>query len=216
MSIKIEDINHDISNLSKTKAKRRKTIVDKAYKMFLDVGISSTSMNDIAEACGITRRTIYNYFNSKTDLLNYLMSTITQEIDPDFHLVFDGNISASDNMRNLLRRNFESYYKHMTDFLFITQVRFYLSYHADVPLSDVESDDLHRSFIKEIQDLVELGQKNGEFQVFDTNSKEIAVLIYRTLYGYLSNITVGVKVDKDRYDKECKVFEDMILEYLRK
>ena len=204
----------ELDNLSRTKLKRKKTILDKAYNMFLESGISATSMNDIAEACDITRRTIYNYFESKTDLLNYLMKNITKEIDPDFHLVYDSNLSNTDNMRNLLRRNFESYHNHMTDFLFITQVRFYLSYHEEKPLSDVESDDLHKSFISEIEQLITQGQETGEFKKMTVDNKEVAILIYRTLYGYLSNITVGVKVDRARYDQECQVFEDMIIEYL--
>lgn len=204
----------DQEQLSRTKSKRKKNIVDKAYKMFLERGISSTSMNDIAEACNITRRTIYNYFESKTDLLYYLKNKITQEVDPDFHLIFDENKSATENMRALLNRNFESYYHHMTDFLFITQVRIYLSYRLKTPLSDVEQDDMHVAFIKEFKDLIDLGQKNKEFKTFENNSTEVAKLIYRTLYGYLTNISIGIKVDKKKYDEECKLFEDMIIEYL--
>ncbi|WP_423363781.1 TetR/AcrR family transcriptional regulator [Mycoplasma sp. P36-A1] len=204
----------DLEKLSRTKSKRKKNIIDKAYKMFLERGISSTSMNDIAEACNITRRTIYNYFESKTDLLYYLMTKITKEVDPDFHLLYNEDLSATENMRSLLQRNFESYYSHMTDFLFITQVRIYLSYRLKTPLSDVDSDDMHIAFINEIKMLIDLGEKTKEFKKQTIDSKETAKLIYRSLYGYLSNITIGIKVDKEKYKEECMFFENMIIEYL--
>jgi AcrR family transcriptional regulator len=204
----------DFDNLSPTKAKRLKLIIDKSYKMFIGRGISATSMNDIADECNITRRTIYNYFESKTDLLYYLMNSITEAIDPDFHLIYDENLNASANMRNLLKRNFDSYYYHMTDFLFITQVRIFLSYRLKTPVSDVETNSLHIAFISEIEDVIKKGQDNKEFKHFDSQPIDIAKLIYRTLNGYLSNITIGVKVDKNVYDNECNEFENMIIEYL--
>jgi AcrR family transcriptional regulator len=43
---------------------RRQFIVDAARKLFGDKGIENTTMEDIAVACGYTRRTLYAYFKS--------------------------------------------------------------------------------------------------------------------------------------------------------
>lgn len=207
----------DNKPLSRTKAKRRKLIIDNAYKMFIENGISSTSMNDIAEACDITRRTIYNYFDSKTELLHFLMIELTEDIDSDFHLQYDENVNALENMKNLLRRNFESYFIHMDSFLFITQVRIYLSYCDDVDITKEDrANSMHRAFISEFEDLINMGYEDGSMNRKEIDMYEISRMIYQSLYGYLTNITVGKVVKKEVYDKKCRNFEDMIIGYLAK
>lgn len=202
--------------LSRTKAKRKNLIVDNAYRMFIDNGISATSMNDIAEACDITRRTIYNYFDSKSELLNYLMIELTEEIDNDFHMRYDNTINAVENMRNLLRRNFESYYIHMETFLFITQVRMHLSYSdLDVSYED-RSNSMHRAFISEFEDLISIGYEDESMSRKEIDMYDISKMIYQSLYGYLTNITIETKIKKEIYDKKCRNFENMIIDYLSK
>ena len=202
--------------LSRTKRKRKKLIVDSAYSMFLERGISSTSMNDIAEECSITRRTIYNYFESKTALLSHLMIKITEEVDPDFHLEYDEKLTAIENMRKMLNTNFESYYEHMTAFLFITQVRIYLSYKLKKRVDKEDKGSImHQNFIKEIEEVINIGYKDGTIKKQSMDTYEVAKLIYQSLYGYLSNITIGTKIEKDRYDKKCANFETMIVEFLQ-
>lgn len=201
-------------DLSRTKSKRKKKIVESAHEMFLESGVSATSMNDIAEQCGITRRTIYNYFDSKTDLLNFLMVEMTERIDPDFHLIYDDSINALENMSKLLRTNFESYYKHMTDFLFITQVRTHLSYELEHRAEDDRSKQMHRAFISEIEDVISKGYADGSIGEKDTEINALAKMLYQSLYGYLTNISLGVTVEKNIYTKKCASFEKMIIGYL--
>ncbi|MDL2211875.1 TetR/AcrR family transcriptional regulator [Erysipelotrichaceae bacterium OttesenSCG-928-M19] len=201
--------------LSRTKSKRKKLIVENAYKMFLERGISATSMNDIAEACDITRRTIYNYFESKTDLLNYLMVEVTSAVDPDFHIQYDENKSGIENMKMALQTNFESYYGHITDFLFITQVRIYLSYRLKRRADDDEkSYEMHRVFISELTNIINEGYIDGTITKKEMKPREIAKLIYQSLYGYLSNITIGTNLEKAEYDEKCQKFKMMIIGYL--
>jgi len=45
------------------------TIIEKASVLFLKNGITVTSMDDIATECGISKKTIYVYFENKNDLL---------------------------------------------------------------------------------------------------------------------------------------------------
>ncbi|WP_224373039.1 TetR/AcrR family transcriptional regulator [Hyalangium versicolor] len=52
--------------------KRRETrqrIVDAAMKLFLDRGYEATTMNDIADAADVSRRSLFDYFPTKEDVL---------------------------------------------------------------------------------------------------------------------------------------------------
>lgn len=51
------------------KAKTRQHIIEAARKLFLQHGYSSLSVDDIAHELGISKKTIYNHFSSKSDLL---------------------------------------------------------------------------------------------------------------------------------------------------
>ena len=51
-------------SISKTRAK----LVEVARELFARKGIESTTMNDIAQASGKGRRTLYTYFRSKEEV----------------------------------------------------------------------------------------------------------------------------------------------------
>ena len=46
-----------------------KRILDAAQRLFIENGIESVTLTQIAESCGITRATLYKYFNSKERIL---------------------------------------------------------------------------------------------------------------------------------------------------
>lgn len=47
----------------------REFIIREALQLFRDQGYHATSMNDIGEACGLLKGSIYHYFSSKEDLM---------------------------------------------------------------------------------------------------------------------------------------------------
>ncbi|MFV0379839.1 MAG: TetR/AcrR family transcriptional regulator [Anaerorhabdus sp.] len=51
-----------------TKSKRKKDIIEAAKELFINKGLYLTTMSDIAQEIGITRRTLYRYFKTKEEL----------------------------------------------------------------------------------------------------------------------------------------------------
>lgn len=63
----------------KTKAEAaatRRQILDAAEQVFQEKGVSHTTLNDIAEAAGVTRGAIYWHFKNKVDLFNKMHERI--------------------------------------------------------------------------------------------------------------------------------------------
>ncbi len=67
---------HRLSNANKMARKRapgfeaqREDILAAAAHLFADQGFSATSMNQVAEACGVAKPTLYHYFQDKQELL---------------------------------------------------------------------------------------------------------------------------------------------------
>ena len=64
----------------RTKAEAEQTrhkLLDAAEQLFLQRGVSRTSLNDIAQAAGTTRGAIYWHFKDKADLFNAMMQRVT-------------------------------------------------------------------------------------------------------------------------------------------
>ena len=60
-------------------AGRRREILDVAERLFARHGYASTSMDDVAEAVGVTKPAIYHYFRSKDDILLEIRQSIIDE-----------------------------------------------------------------------------------------------------------------------------------------
>lgn len=56
------------SKRERNKAQHRASIMDAAEKLFLQKGFDNTSIDDVAKAAKLTKRTLYQYFVSKEDL----------------------------------------------------------------------------------------------------------------------------------------------------
>jgi AcrR family transcriptional regulator len=62
-------------------AERRSLILDSAARLFADKGFHRTTTKDIAEAADVSEGTLYNYFESKDDLLMAIMERLVESQD---------------------------------------------------------------------------------------------------------------------------------------
>ncbi len=67
-----EALAADAISISEGSAKRRQ-IMDGARSVFLGSGFDGASMNDIARAAGVSKGTLYAYFNSKDELFEAII-----------------------------------------------------------------------------------------------------------------------------------------------
>lgn len=62
----------------------RSRLLDAAEKVFLQKGVSRTSLSDIAHAAGATRGAIYWHFKDKVDLFSAMMDRVTLPLEQGF------------------------------------------------------------------------------------------------------------------------------------
>jgi AcrR family transcriptional regulator len=65
---------------------KRRQIIDGARNVFLAQGFDAASMNDIARAAGVSKGTLYVYFNNKEELFE---SIVKEECDAQAEGIFD-------------------------------------------------------------------------------------------------------------------------------
>ncbi len=59
---------------------RRQQILDAAVHLFYEVGFEAASLRDLAARVGINKATIYHYFESKEEILSYIVSEVGQAL----------------------------------------------------------------------------------------------------------------------------------------
>src|SRR5271155_5276743 len=63
-----------------TAGQRRRQLVAVALELFAQRGYRSTTMDDIAEAAGVTKPLVYQHFSSKRALYLELVDSVAQEV----------------------------------------------------------------------------------------------------------------------------------------
>ena len=61
-------------------AQRRSQLLETAVHVFADRGYHAASMNDVAEAAGVTKPVLYQHFSSKRELFVELLTSIGDEL----------------------------------------------------------------------------------------------------------------------------------------
>ena len=59
----------------------KETIINKATSLFLSLGVKSVTMDDIANDLGMSKKTIYTYFDNKTCLVEAITSYLFKKIN---------------------------------------------------------------------------------------------------------------------------------------
>jgi len=76
---------------SEKKLEKEKAIINASEKVFNSVGFKNAKMDDIAEAAGITKVTLYSYFQSKENLYMSITYRALNSMIADFNAAVDGN-----------------------------------------------------------------------------------------------------------------------------
>jgi TetR/AcrR family transcriptional regulator of autoinduction and epiphytic fitness len=62
----------------------RQAIVRAAQRLFLERGFGSVNMDELAEAAGVARRTLYNQFASKEDIFREMLQRVSGQLEDAF------------------------------------------------------------------------------------------------------------------------------------
>src|ERR1700736_6532008 len=62
----------------------REAIVEAAERLFLERGFGSVSMDELAEAAGVARRTLYNQFTSKEEIFREMLLRVSGQLEHAF------------------------------------------------------------------------------------------------------------------------------------
>jgi len=79
----------------------RQRIINQSAKLFFNQGIKSITMSDIAQDVGISKRTLYEIFPNKEELLEATLNYHTYKTDKEMEKFLEGSENAIDTLMRI-------------------------------------------------------------------------------------------------------------------
>jgi AcrR family transcriptional regulator len=145
------------------KAERPQEILEAAFTEFSRNGYASTALDQIAERAGVTKGTIYVYFENKEHLFISMVREITKTTFDTVHGMLESHQGST---ADLLRTQFSFMYQHiLEDDRRREVVRMLI---ADAPrfpeLTDRYHDEILRPCLEMLRAAIQRGMDSGEFR----------------------------------------------------
>jgi len=83
--------------------KKRDQILEAAVAEFQETGYAGASMDRIAGRANVSKRTVYNHFESKEDLFHAIMQIMEEQAIPALNIVYDPARPIDAQLRELAR-----------------------------------------------------------------------------------------------------------------
>jgi len=166
------------------KEARREEIISAAEKVFLEKGITSTTMDDIATECELSKGTLYLYYKSKEDLI-VAVSMRGMDI---LHNLFKAAISTGEPVIKLIENMAEAYYSFFKNhrpyfrlFYFYESPQFHTQVSAGMKELCTAHDRMTWDLVtKLIKQGIEEGMLHG-----DLDPLEVAIMLWSNSNGFL-------------------------------
>lgn len=101
------------------RARKNSAIINAATQIFLKKGFESASMDEIAAAAGVSKRTVYQHFENKEQLFQQILTLYWQEaIGISKQLLFNSEQSIAMNLKHFARIFLDFLYQPQTIDLF--------------------------------------------------------------------------------------------------
>jgi AcrR family transcriptional regulator len=146
-------------------------IFEHAMTLFEQNGFHRTSMNEIAEACGVTKPTLYYYFRNKSHLLETLYEDITKDFFDEVAAMSAAKAPADQRLYQLIERQVAYNIGNRRFLSIFWRERHQLDDAARRSLAQIE-----RNFEAMVQNVVDAGLADGSFTASDPKVATYAVL----------------------------------------
>lgn len=211
----------DPEKVKKEMKERDGLILDTAFDIFVVKKIEAVSMDEIAEAAGVGRATVFRYYKNKRDLVISVCSRkwkqYLDELDRVRPISSIGDISALDRLIFTMDQYIDMYQNHK-DLLIYND-----NFNHFVRLEGKEDDKLvefHQSLWSADTRFHMMYEKAKEDHSFRTDipEDEFMHVTVQTMMAacthYAGGFIWGAEENKD-YTKELLLLKDMILSYVR-
>jgi len=169
---------------------RKKEVIDTAKKLFLEKGLNNVTMNDIMNEAGLSKATMYRYYDSIHPIAFEVEYEMMQEIFSDLKLIDITNHNGGEAIKEILLTMVDRFIYHIKAYRYISMFDFL---YAD----QYPNDNLSQEYNKVIQSIID-SNMSGE-RVKEQYSE--ALTYVSVIFAYLQKLAHRKEIiDKGEID----------------
>ncbi len=167
--------------------KRRREILEKSLEVFASEGYEDVTFQKIADRCGITRTTLYIYFNNKREIFLGSLKQVLSEMELSIkEIVTDESLTAEQALRKMADIIVDYCEQNIKMFSVL------LVYLLQLKKTGVDTNEKVRRRVIKLRHLISTliirGIQNGEFK--NVNVHQVNELIYCLVESSIFRIAV--------------------------
>jgi AcrR family transcriptional regulator len=141
------------------KAARQDQLLQVATQLFKEKGYHNTSMQDLADALGVQKASLYYYIDSKEELLRQLLARATSVLGGQVDEIYAADLSPTAKLAQILANHAIA----MMDHLSLISV--YLNEYRNLPPQQIEQTlAVRKHYEKVLMQIIQDGIASGEFR----------------------------------------------------
>lgn len=215
----MEDYLFDFYDESPTKRARRKSILSEIHPHVLRKGIHNITLKDISAIVNIERRTLYDYYKNKDELIIDLAFITVTELNKQYMIISEmmeltnKELSSEELLKTILESIAKVIYgKYNNEFIFLNE--FDLFYHALG--AENETFQRYKNLITGfklkhhyLQSCIK--RMAGEGKIKKHNEDELIEVLEQSFRAYLSRIIIKETESKRYKIENISLFLDLII-----
>ena len=192
-----------MTNRQLAAAETRKKLVETAKIIICDKGLTNTQIEEITDACGVSKGTFYTYFKRKEDIVFELSEGIFDEI-----------LANAKDCKGTIIQKLENYMINFSGYIEKSNVKLAQEWIKNVvnpDITDVGINKLHKD-LSAVTEILQSGIRTGLLKD-DTPVEQLADTINDLLYGQMLCWTMsgGAYSFEERTKEFCKTYLNILL-----
>ena len=192
-----------MTNRQLAAAETRKKLVETAKTIICDKGLTNTQIEEITDACGVSKGTFYTYFKRKEDIVFELSEGIFDEI-----------LANAKDCKGTIIQKLENYMINFSGYIEKSSVKLAQEWIKNVvnpDITDVGINKLHKD-PSAVTEILQSGIRTGLLKD-DTPVEQLADTINDLLYGQMLCWTMsgGAYSFEERTKEFCKTYLNILL-----
>lgn len=98
------------------KQKKQEAILAAGLKLMKENGVQKTTVSDVANAAGVSKVTIFNYYETKEKLVHEILVYYIREAFKEFEKIVEGDAPFEEKMESIIFRKIEESQRLNTEF----------------------------------------------------------------------------------------------------
>lgn len=188
-----------MKQLSSRALKKKEQIQLAAQRLFLEKGFSNTSMDAITKEAGVSKQTVYSYYDSKEELLFDVFQHLIREIDIEnkFQLTQKIEINNIDDLTTILEMIAEKISENLVQPEYLGMARIILAEIAYFPqLGELFKEAVPTQVIGTISSILSHANKKDVIKIKEADLDVVARMLIGPLLTYI--LLDGLLVPKDQ------------------